>query len=1226
MRDNFVLRSEDKLVVEQGVVRLGGLGGAALPYLISELFLGGDCLRYFRNRESGVPVLSSRGRPLDNLLVVCADTRKAEELISDLEFLLKGRGRLRRFFPWEVLPFDGLSPPQESSAERISTLKALLSGNAGLVVAPMSALQQSLPPPALLKQTLFSLKIGQEIDRDGLVQRLAGYQRTSLVEECGQLAVRGAIVDFYPAGLSGPVRIEFFGDVIESIRYFDPASQRSSDRVEQLEVLPVREIFFDYQAHAGATIERAVERIKLRGRELELPDRMVQPYLEALRGGESYPGLEHLQPLLLAEDTPRASLWNYLPTNTQIVLVDESALERSAEDFEVLLNERAERALHDGIVFPEPFSAYFSASQLLKEAEARASYAFNTLKLFQESDFEEQPEGHSFELSARPEIYPNSDLTRELRAVRTRSGAVSGKLGEQPLKPLADKLRELLNRGYRTAIVISQQSRFKRFRELLVGYDLGCVDWEGSFQEWRDAELNSTQKRDAGVTLIAGTLQQGFRTIADRIAVISEAEIFPESASRKISRSSKQVRKFLGSLAQLKEGDPVVHTDHGIGRYLGLKQLVIDGSASDFLQLEYAEGTKLFLPVENIGKVQKYVGTEGLEPELNRLGTKNWERAKEKVKASVAELAGQLINLYAARTVVEGFSFGDRDLDDDRFAETFPYSETPDQEQAIADVLKDMARSQPMDRLVCGDVGYGKTEVAIRAAFKAINSGKQVAILVPTTILADQHYGNFKDRFSGFPFTVGCVSRFFSSAQNKETLEKVAQGRVDLVIGTHRLLQRDVLFKDLGLLIIDEEHRFGVAHKERLKKYRREVDVLTLTATPIPRTLHMSLLGIRDLSVIETPPTDRHAIRTFIAPYNEGVVREAIIRELSRSGQVFYIHNRVQSIAGVADEVRALVPEARIEVAHGQMEDEELEKVMHRFVNREIDVLVSTTIVESGLDIPNANTIIIRKADAFGLAELYQLRGRVGRGARRAYAYLLISDPKTLGADARKRLAVLQSLDDLGMGFRLALQDMEIRGAGNLLGKDQTGQVMLVGYDLYAKILEEAVRELKQKVEGAIDDTPAVPTVDPELSVGFPAHIPSYYIPDVGERLMLYQRMVELRDREHGFAMSEEIEDRFGKLPPEVEQLLDLMIFRAALKRGGIVSASYRGKQLSLAFHQQLRIDPQRLVAMVSASQGRIKVTPDRVMKVALEAEQVTSPQVFTDIVEGILAKLEPGG
>ncbi len=796
---------------------------------------------------------------------------------------------------------------------------------------------------------------------------------------------------------------------------------------------------------------------------------------------------------------------------------------------------------------------------------------------------------------------------------------IQARHAQLPFETVAKFLSENLVNGSQVAIVVSQESRERRVRDLLGSYEISCEHYPGTFADWIE-EISGTPR----IIMLVGTLSGGFHSLAERFLIVVDTEIFPEISPRRSAPRSRNIRRFLGTLAQLNDGDYVVHMEHGVGLYRGLREITVEGMVGDFLFLEYAEGARLFVPVEHIGKVEKFVGAEGRKPVLNRLGGTAWGKTKDKVKEAVAELAGQLVNLYAKREIAQGHSFGTVDTDDVQFADTFPFEETPDQARAIEEVLRDMERPQPMDRLVCGDVGYGKTEVALRAAFKAVNNGKQVAVLVPTTVLADQHWQTFRERFSDYPIRVACVSRFLTPAENKKTLAELAAGNLDIIIGTHRLLQRDVQFKDLGLLIIDEEHRFGVAHKEKLKRMRSEIDVLTLTATPIPRTLHMSLVGIRDLSTIETPPVDRQVVHTFLAQYHADIVREAVQRELARSGQAFYVYNRIDRIGEIAAELAQLVPEAKIAFAHGQMADGELEQIMHRFVQGEINVLVSTTIIESGLDIPNANTMIIRNADRFGLAELYQLRGRVGRSSRRAYAYLFVSDFKQLGDDARKRLEVLQALDDLGMGFRLALQDMEIRGAGNLLGKDQSGDVNLVGFETYSRILKDAVHEIQlQRDDPRAEHSPiARLVIDPEMRIGFPTHIPPFYVPDVGERLILYQRLVELRDETHGHELAAEIEDRFGRLPAEVETLVEVMIFRSLLRRAGIVAASRREDAVSLTFHPEVRLDPKVVTALVLESGGRIKLSPNSVLSVKLESGAVTKPSDLTKIITDIAGRI----
>lgn len=1190
--------------------RFHALSERALPYAIAELL------------EQELAAQPNRDRSRAFVLVI-PEIEQGEHFVQDFTFYCRGllgasaEVRCERFRAWEVLPFDALSPATEVSAERIAALEALRrqpeEGGVLLLVTTARALMQRLLAPNQLSEAAFELKAGTRLSRDELVHRLVecGYSRTSIVEEVGQLAVRGAVVDFYSPAQPLAVRLEYFGDEVESIRSFDPASQRSVERLETVHVLPVSELLL---APSGAsssslpTLDEAVSRLKQRAAELELPPRKIEPLLEALETRSLTAGIEHLAPLI----NPRiGTLFDYLPSDASILVYDEAGCARRAEEFDELVTERFASARKEDRLLPVPDEAYVPAGEMLEVLDRCVSVSMEQL------DFVSSLGDGSDASSVKAAVSANDDLRRELRAA-VRS--------EQPFASLVETLRRRAARGCAQALVSASAERAERLAEMLRPYGFECTVSGEAFFDWRRRAL-----RHPGVanklTVLIGAAQFGVFDSRHNVSVITEADIFPHLAQRRArSTAAQSVRRFLGDVSQLSEDDFIVHMDHGIGIYRGLKQLEVGGVLGDFLHLEYADEARLFLPVENIARVQKYVGVEGKTPVLTKLGSKGWERSKAKVKERVAELAGQLINLYAERQLVQGISFGWPNTEDSAFADSFEFTETPDQEKAINDVLADMAREQPMDRLVCGDVGYGKTEVAIRAAFKAVSAGWQVAVLVPTTILADQHYATFSARFADQPFSIAAVSRFISPQENRRTLERLAEGRIDIIIGTHRLLQKDVRFKKLGLVVIDEEHRFGVAHKERLKAFRREVDVLTLTATPIPRTLHMSLLGIRDLSVIETAPSDRHFVRTYLAPYRDEIVREAIMREIGRGGQVFYIHNRVQTIAQVADEVRELVPEAKVEFAHGQMKEKELEAVMHDFVQHKFDVLVSTTIVESGLDIANANTIIVRKADHFGLAELYQLRGRVGRSSRRAYAYLLISDPKTLGSEAKKRLAVLQSLDDLGQGFRLALQDMEIRGAGNLLGKDQSGQVNDVGFDLYSRILREAVANLQAKMSAGDSDETKMPVVEPEITLGFPGFIPTDYVPDVEQRLILYQRLAALETEREGLELAEEIEDRFGRRPAEVDTFIEAMMLRAVARRGAVTSVTYRPPIVTLNFHPDAPIKAESIMRLVGSSRGAVSVTPGMALKIKTEPHEVKSPADITRAVRNVLQALNLSG
>lgn len=1141
-------------------------------------------------------LLREGGEPF-TLLLLLPDVETLENFRASLEyFLSQSSVRVLEFPPWDVLPFDNLSPTNAVLAERVGSLHCLLQAGEAqreslatearnlLVLSTPESLLLKLPAPQVFSSRVHNFSLNTAVERDSLVELLleAGYVQCSLVEDVGQFAVRGSVVDFYPPLARQPLRLELFAGVLDSIRHFDPQTQRSSQRLTKASILPLGEHRPSAQQAMSAEVLRA---FRSRCSDLGLPLSQANSLAESLAQGLHLPGIEHLWHLV---QTNQSGLWDYLPRNFFFQLIAREDCLQKAEAQSSLISERENKAKADGRLFPEPAQAFFSPQDYVQKLES---------------------------LSER--LLPANSEEDVLSLAPLRSKMLLARHSEKPFSPFAEQIQEWLQEKYLVVVVLSHAARAKRMEELLSAYNLSVQTFPSGFREL----LSTASPRAESVYLTTGDLQAGLRSESRRVVLISERDVFPEVGSRRAQQVKRQIGRVVGSLLQLKENDYVVHVEHGVGIYRGLKQISVEGKPGDYLHLEYADEARLFLPVENLGQIQKYAGAGAKPPALSKLGTKAWVQTKAKVKQNVAELAGQLLNILAERELAKAHSFGGVDEFDKNFAATFGYDETEDQARAIQDVLGDLAKPKPMDRLVCGDVGYGKTEVAIRAAFKVAHQGKQVAVLVPTTILADQHYKTLNERFQDTGMRVACLSRFNLPAENKRIISELATGAVDVVVGTHRLLQKDVQFKDLGLIIIDEEHRFGVAHKERLKRFRAQVHVLTLTATPIPRTLNQSLVGIRDLSVIETPPTNRQVIQTHLGPYSEELVREVILRELGRNGQAFFIHNRVESIGGICAELQALIPEARIEFAHGQMRDTQLEEIMHRFVKGETDVLVSTTIVESGLDIPNANTIIIRNADRFGLAELYQLRGRVGRSSRKAYAYLLTADSDRLSPDARKRLEVLQSLDDLGVGFRLALQDMEIRGAGNLLGKDQSGHIDSVGYELYSEILKEAVNELKASRAG--EQFQKRPQVDPEIRIGFPSYIPPDYVPNVAERLLLYQRLIGLRDKVHGEELLEEITDRFGQPPEEVLVLVELMVLRALLRKAAVVSAKYSNSCLYLSFHPQLKLSVEKLVSVVKAAPDRLRLTPAQALGVLIAEEEITSPQSFYQPVLELLRSLE---
>jgi transcription-repair coupling factor (superfamily II helicase) len=745
-------------------------------------------------------------------------------------------------------------------------------------------------------------------------------------------------------------------------------------------------------------------------------------------------------------------------------------------------------------------------------------------------------------------------------------------------------------------------------RDILRSIEIEAFRFDGTVAEYLQRSV------PLEVVIVIGPLSRGVCLRDKKIIFVGEHELFHDRSQRRKQVRQLSLRRIKSSLAQLRADEHVVDREYGVGIYRGLVHRTIDGVQGDFLAIEYAD-SKLYLPVQHISRVQRFLGADGHKPVLDKLGSQRWARTKQKVRESVISLAGDLLKLYATRSMTVGWRFDHRGAEDERFADGFPYDETPDQAKAIRETLDDMSSDRPMDRLICGDVGFGKTEVAIRAAFKCFEHGRQVVVLVPTTILVEQHKRSFEERFLGYPAIIGAVSRFYKAADNKRVLEELAKGNVDIIIGTHRLLQHDVVFKDLGLVIIDEEHRFGVKQKERLKQMKANVDVLTLTATPIPRTLHMSLLGIRDVSVIRTPPVDRRPIRTYLAHDDSSVVRDAISRELGRGGQVFFVHNRVQSIGHRSQQIKELFPEARIATAHAKMSEVYLENVMKRFVDHELDILISTSIIESGLDVPRANTIIVDNAHLYGLSQLYQIRGRVGRGTRQSYAYLLVPPKRALSEEARERLKVLQAFDELGAGFQLALRDLEIRGAGNLLGKEQSGSVAAVGFELYTDLLKEAVLHLR----GTPEDPASL--VDPEVKFAIDAFIPETYIPDVAERLLMYQRLADILTEEDAIALAEEISDRFGEPSQEIRNLIDVMQFRGLLRQYAVAKGEVAGDRLVLTLTHSSPLNPERLLETIKASQGTLKLMKGLVLTLQLTGPQRTPGELY-GTVRDLLSQL----
>jgi transcription-repair coupling factor (superfamily II helicase) len=1070
------------------------------------------------------------------LLVVPSD-KDVDQMTADARFFyaaLEGASQSdveRAVLPLpslQVDPYRGMTPHFRVSAARARALYGAATGTARLIVASAAALLPRVSGPERLLSASLDIRSGTEIDPLNLADLLvdAGFTREDPVEEHGSFTTRGGIVDIFPAGDTEPARLEFVGDMVESLRRFDPATQRSTGETDQLLIVPVRERFDEED--------------------------------------ESMP------------------LFDFLSTRGLHVLVseEEQVREQARKVRDQLASSYEDASARGHVVALPPTQAFVVWADL----EPRLGVARRLEELGVDEGGSGGPEGPPLRSDAAASN-PESRVPNPVRQVRCQPAMeFRGRVTDW----IAD-VRQARERGDSILFVAESQGRAERTIEILQEYDVVAVAVERA----EDAYA-------APVLVAVGSLSRGFRLTDAALQIYVETDVFEEEHHAPEKRRNL-AKTFLSDLRDLKVGDLVVHVDHGIGEFVGLKQLGVRGSAEgahEFLELRYHGDDKLFVPVERLDLIQKYTG--GIRPALDRLGGTTWEKAKTRVKKAMRDMAEELLKLYAQRKAVPGYAFASDTHWQEEFEAAFPYDLTLDQASAITDIKKDMETPSPMDRLLCGDVGYGKTEVAMRAAFKAVMDGKQVAVLAPTTVLAFQHLKTLRDRFAGFPVAIEMVSRFRTKQEIKAILDGVASGKVDVIVGTHRLLSKDVQFKDLGLLVVDEEQRFGVAHKERIKQMRKRVDVLTMTATPIPRTLNMSLVGIRDMSIIETPPKDRLSIQTNVVKFDAPVIERAVRNELARSGQVYFVHNRVESIFSIGHLLQRLVPEARIVIGHGQMGEDELERAMLGFVERRYDVLLATTIVENGLDIPNANTIIINRADRYGLSQLYQLRGRVGRSDRPAYAYLLIPPQESLSAVARKRLAAIKEFSDLGSGFRVAALDLEIRGAGNLLGGEQSGHIDAVGFEMYMKLLEETVRELKG--EDIEDDVRAT------VNLGVDLKIDEGYIPDMNQRLMVYRKVAATRTEKELDTTLDEVEDRYGPPTDAVLNLAEYGRIRIMADRLGVDTIDREGRLVVIKFRPQAKVDPVRLVKVVHEWPGAVLVPPVS-LKVDLEAPAEGGPK-----------------
>ncbi|HIF87780.1 MAG TPA: transcription-repair coupling factor [Gammaproteobacteria bacterium] len=1072
------------------------------------------------------------------LLVVCEDNEAAGRLKRELKYFCKAKANLDVFSlpDWETLPYDIFSPHQDIISDRLRTLYHMPQLRTGIIVVSVTSLMHKLPPKAYIAANSFNLEIGQLLHIDTMRSQLisAGYQSVSSVYEHGEFAVRGSIIDIFPMGSVQPFRIDLFDDEIETLQNFDPETQRSNNRVDSIRLLPGREFPLDKKGIAT-----------FRGKFRDLFDVDVRqcPIYQDVSDGISSPGLEYYLDLFF---DGLSSLFDYLPASTRCCKVGNlnAAGEKFWQDIGSRYADREVDRLRP-ILRPDQI---FIAIDFVQAA----------LKRYPQIEFKDSSAAADFKTTELPDLSSNPKLS----------------------KPFSNVQQFVAQSKQRVLFCAESAGRRETLLEILKQLDI----FPRSFEHWQDFLHAETA---IGITI--APLDQGLWLAQENLVLITEAQLFGNRIAQRRRRHRQQdnTEFIIRSLTELHLDDAVVHVDHGIGRYRGLQTITTDGQTTEFLSLEYAANAKLYVPVASLHLISRYSGADSEAAPLNRLGTDQWQKTRRKAAEKIRDVAAELLDIYSQREAREGFKYRCEADGYGQFAASFPFEETADQASAIEAVIADMGSGRTLDRLICGDVGFGKTEVAMRAAFVAVQNSKQVALLVPTTLLAQQHYESFKDRFADWPFVVDVISRFKSATEQTSSLQNVAAGKVDILIGTHKLLHANIDYHDLGLLIIDEEHRFGVRQKEKLKSLRANVDILTLTATPIPRTLNMALSGIRDLSLIVTPPTGRLSVKTFVRGHQDSLIKEAVSRELMRGGQMFYLHNEVKTIDRAAEHLRQINPQARICIAHGQMPERELEKVMADFYHKRYNILVCTTIIETGIDIPSANTILINRADKFGLAQLHQLRGRVGRSHHQAYAYLLLPSHGKLGADARKRIEAIQAATTLGAGFTLASHDLEIRGAGELLGEEQSGHMQKIGFSLYTEMLEAAVAAIKA------GKTPSLElNMDKSIEVNLriPALIPEDYLPDVHTRLIMYKRISSSLDIEDLRELQVEIIDRFGLLPKQLKLLFQLTQLKLRALTFGIKKIDANVNSGRIEFGPQTRVDPGSIVQLIQAEPKSYKL------------------------------------
>ncbi len=1069
------------------------------------------------------------------ITVITEDVNQAQLLQHELSFFVSGNCKILELPDWETLPYDIFSPHQDIISQRLTTLYQLSDMQSGdILILPISTLLQRLPPKSYIKSQVLLLKQNQTLDLDEFRLNLEqnGYQCVSQVMQHGEFAIRGSIIDLYPSGHNFPFRIDLFDTDIDTIRRFDPETQRSLDAIKSIEILPAREFPFN---------KESISEFRTRYREQLTGDPTVSKIYQEVSQGIIPNGIEYYLPLFFDE---LSSIFNYIPRNTIIFSTKE--LSQIIEHFNHDVTERYEQRRHDverPVLTPE--SLYLNSNELLEAIQPFPQIQTQTEKKLPNENIIDLPFGAPVQLLSKTKT--DTPLIKLIAYIKNYSG--------------------------RILLISESAGRREMLLEML--HDKGLFPKVS--ENWQ-AFIDS----DESLSISVAPVDRGLSLAQPEICVLTETQIFGERSQqqRKKRKRTRDAEAIIGNLTDLSIGSPVVHEEHGVGRYCGLQKLTVGDIETEVLTIEYAGGDKLYVPVASLDLISRYTGADADHAPQHKLGTETWSKARKKAAKKINDIAVEILDIHARRAAKGGLAYNINIDEYNHFSAAFPFEETEDQQKAIDAVIDDLSQAKAMDRVVCGDVGFGKTEVAMRATFIAANANKQVAILVPTTLLAQQHFQNFKDRFADWPFKIECLSRFNSKKQQTQVIADLKNGKVDIIIGTHKLLQKDISFDNLGLLIIDEEHRFGVKHKEQFKNLRAEVDILTLTATPIPRTLNMSLAGLRDLSIIASPPTQRHAIKTFVSEWNDQQVHEACLREIKRGGQVYVLHNEVKTIEKMCKTLEDLIPESKVQFAHGQMREKDLERIMLDFVHQRFNILVSTTIIESGIDIPSANTIIINRADKLGLAQLHQIRGRVGRSHHRAFAYLITPPKNLMTKDAVKRLEAIESLEDLGVGFTLATHDLEIRGAGELLGDDQSGQIHEIGFSLYTELLDKAVKALKSGKVADLDKPIHQGTI---IDLGVPALLPDDYIVDIHTRLILYKRISNAPDQHELNEIRVELIDRFGLLPDFAKNLFEVTSLKLLTQNIGVEKITAVDSLVRIIFNMNANIDPARLISLIQS-------------------------------------------